>query len=238
MRRRFPAYATVVAAVIVFAVAGYVIVRADPPPEHGGTPGYSAGPVAATTPATIPVGTLIAFLGDDWTASTGAGSVRQGFVASVGASLHVPVRAFAVPGGGYAKRSSDGKTYAALVAAVVAAHPTVVVVSGGRNDVGDYVPTMQQAARDLFTALHRALPRAALVGVAPWWGDSQHPQELTPVAAGVQAAVTAAGGDYVDGPDPLQGHPNWMADDADPNAAGYAAIAAALVPRLRPLLAS
>ena len=239
MRARPPVIATVVAAVIVFGVAGYVVTHGNPPAQSGTTPGYTAEPDTGLPASDAAAsGTVIAFVGDDWTASAGAGSAAQGFVAEVGAALDARTLAFAVPGGGYAKSAPDGTTYADLVAAVAAAHPAVVVVSGGRNDVEDYVPTMQQAAMGLFAALHRALPQARLVGVAPWWGDSDQPAALAPVAAGVQAAVTAAGGTYLDLPDPLHGHPEWMADAADPNAAGYAAVAASLAPRLRPLLVS
>lgn len=238
MRARPPVIATVVAAVIVFGVAGYVIAQQSVPAQSGATPGYSVAPgsTGQASDAAVAAGTLVAFVGDDWTAAAGAGSAGKGFVAQVGVALHVTVRAFSVAGGGYAKPSPQGQTYADLVAAVAAAHPTVVVVSGGRNDVGDFVPTMQQAAAQLFAALHRALPQAALVAVAPWWGDSDQPAALAPIAAGVQAAVTAGGGTYLDLPDPLHGHPEWMADAADPNASGYAAVAASLVPRLRPLL--
>lgn len=241
MRGRFWAIATVVAAVIVFAVAGYVMTHDGSAADSAATPGYTAPtltPSSAVTDASSdsPAAATIAFLGDDWTGSLGAGSTDKGFVAAVGAALQVPVRAFAVPGGGYAKSSPQGQTYADLVAAVIAAHPRVVVVSGGRNDVGDYAPTLQQAATGLFAALHQALPQAVLVAVAPWWGDSDHPATLAPVTAAVQAAVGAAGGHYLGEPDPLHGHPDWMADAADPNDAGYAAIAAALAPQLRRLL--
>jgi lysophospholipase L1-like esterase len=44
------------------------------------------------------------------------------------------------------------------------------------------------------------------------------------------------GGTYLDIPDPIHGHPGFMADAADPNDRGYAAIAAALEPQLALLL--
>lgn len=236
VRGRNAANAAIAAAVIVFAAAGWVITHNSTPAGSGTTPGYAMPTAAATT---VPVsGSIVAFLGDDYTASVGAGASSKGFVAEVGAALHVTARAFAVPGGGYAKPAADGRTYADLVAAVAAARPDAVVVSGGRNDVEDYTPTLQQAATDLFAALHRALPAATIVAVAPWWGDSDQPAILAPVAAAVHAAVTAAGGTFLAGPDPLHGHPEWMADDADPNADGYAALAVSLEPRLRTLLAS
>jgi lysophospholipase L1-like esterase len=56
------------------------------------------------------------------------------------------------------------------------------------------------------------------------------------LGAAIEDGVTAAGGTYLDLEDPIHGHPGFMADLADPNDDGYAAIAAALAPELEPLL--
>jgi lysophospholipase L1-like esterase len=68
------------------------------------------------------------------------------------------------------------------------------------------------------------------------WGDSDEPAAVREIGNVVKDAVTAAGGRYLDLPDPIRGHPSFMADAADPDDAGYAAIAAALEPKLEPLL--
>jgi acyl-CoA thioesterase-1 len=179
----------------------------------------------------------VAFLGDDYTAGRGASAAGKGFVPRIGDRLHVTAHAFGTPGAGYAKRAGHpARNYLDLVPEVVAAHPDVVVVSGGRNDVADPPSTFRTATRDLFAILHTELPDAVLVAVAPWWGDSPHPRRLRVLDAPIRDAVQAAGGHYLDLPDPLVGHPNWMADDADPDDAGYAALARTLAPALRPLL--
>lgn len=236
--RRASAVGTVVAAVLVFAAAGYVLSSHTAVKDAGQIPsvgagGYDSSRAPGTQPAT---GTTIAFLGDDYTAAAGASSVSQGFVQRIGQALSVRVTSFADPGGGYAKPSDSGRTYAALVDDLVKAHPDVVVVSGGRNDVGDFTPTLQKAVRTLFATLHTRLPAAVLVAVAPWWGDSPHPATLTPVTAAVKSGVQSVGGTFLGGSDPLRGHPGWMADAADPNDTGYAAIATALRRQLAPLL--
>lgn len=259
MSRRLPLIATVVLAVVVFVAAVYVVTDNSAPQAAPAAPatGFRSsveaaattapGPVPSSTavssgvPASQPATTapnesLVAFVGDDYTASVGAGSAAQGFVTRVGAALGTRVVSFAVPGGGYAKHGAGDRSYAALVKDVAAAAPSVIVVTGGRNDISDYLPTVQQAAGSLFAALAKALPGATLIAVAPWWGDSDHPAELDDVAAAVRAGVTAAGGRYLDLPDPLTSHPGWMADGSDPNADGYAAIATSLVPPLRTLV--
>ena len=49
--------------------------------------------------------------------------------------------------------------------------------------------------------------------------------------------MQAADGHYLAVPDPIHGHPQDMSDGADPDDAGYAAIAAALTPKIRAVLA-
>ncbi len=121
---------------------------------------------------------------------------------------------------------------------MIAAHPDIVVVSGGRNDRADDPSTLASKATALFAALRQGLPSATLIAVAPWWGDSAQPAVLQQVATSVQQAVTAAGGTYLNLADPLFGHPDWMANAADPDDAGYHAIAESLEPKLQALLPS
>lgn len=190
------------------------------------------------TSASLAAGSVIAFLGDDWTAGTGATGEAARFTTMVCAQLGAQEENFGVDGTGYAKSSTDGGPFESRIDAVVAAHPQVVIVSGGRNDYVDAPATAAEHARDVFATLHTELPDAVLIAVKPFWGDSDLPPAMVALAAAVKQGVTAAGGTYLDLPDPIHGHPSFMADLADPNNQGYAAIAAALVPQLQPLLPS
>jgi lysophospholipase L1-like esterase len=209
-------------------------IAAQQQPSTSAAPRTDSFGIDATSAARDPV--VIAFLGDDWTAGTGASSEGKRFSTLVCNELGAQERNFGVDGTGYAKSSASGGPYRSRLAALVAAHPQVVVVSGGRNDRSDYGATAADHARQLFTTLHWKLPDAGLVAVAPFWGDSDLPPELSALARTVRKAVTSAGGSYLDIADPIHGHPAFMADAADPNDRGYAAIAAALEPRLGPLL--
>jgi lysophospholipase L1-like esterase len=220
-----------------------------PTSEAAGSPGpvqatVASGPASAPslgvegTTASLAPEPVIAFLGDDWTAGTGATGRAKRFTTLVCAQLDARERNFGVAGTGYAKSSPSGGPFESRVAAVVAAHPQVVVVSGGRNDNVDAPATASEHARELFAALRAKLPDAVLIAVAPFWGDSDLPQSMVSLAAAVKQGVTAVGGTYLDLPDPIHGHPSFMADLADPNDRGYAAIAAALAPQLQPLLPS
>ena len=217
---------TVVAAVIVLAFGAYVIEHHDPVPNAGqivGVPSSSA-PATSSTPRRA---LTVAFLGDDYTAGIGVTAAPERFTTMLATALHWTERNFGVPGSGYASAGAGGN-YLSRVAQVVAAAPDIIVVTGGRNDVIDAASTVSADTTALFAQLHSKLPHARLIAVAPFWGDSPPRAALATVAAAVKAAVLAVGGTYLDIPDPLLGHPDWMADDADPNAAGYAAIAGAL----------
>lgn len=242
-------------AVGVLAGAVYVIGHHDVVPDAGQTPGYSAsapGSVApvesaslpssgsASQPSSGPAQTVIpapiktVFLGDDYTLGIGASSSAKSWTALVSSSLRLDATVLGDEGGGYARASRDGKTYADFVDEVVAANPELIVVSGGRNDVVDSAQTLNGAARALFAELHARLPDATLVAIAPLWGDSSRPAKLTPVTNAVKIGVADAKGSYLGIDDPLYRHPNWMTDDARPNDDGYAAIASAVTSALRP----
>ncbi len=239
-------------AIVVFGAAAYVVVHNDDPSSARADRGAAAptstvpstsAPASglATAPAvasaSAPAGRpVVAFLGDDWTAGTGASAPAKRFSTLVSRRLGVAERNFGGDGSGYAKSGPTAGPYRSRLAPVVSAHPDVVVVSGGRNDRADSASTAAAAARDLFAALHDQLPDATLVAVAPFWGDSDLPPELAALAKAVREAVTGVGGSYLDLDDPIHGHPEYMADDADPNNRGYAAIAAAVSPRIGALL--
>jgi lysophospholipase L1-like esterase len=224
--------------VVVITAAGYVLTRHDPVPQAGESPGYAESTASRSPTPSVATGTSarpvkVVFLGDDYAAGRGASSPAHGWTGAVAGALHLDASVVAEPGAGYATPGVRGGSYAALVGGVVAAKPQVVLVSGGRNDVGAAPATLRAQTRALFARLKAELPDARLLAIAPWWGDSAHPPKLAKVDAAVRAGVEAAGGTYLDAPDPLRGHPSWMADAADPTDRGYAAIARAVTDALR-----
>jgi lysophospholipase L1-like esterase len=251
--------ALAVLAVVVFGAAVYVVTNNDAPTTHASTGGSVAarqtpiGSLSATFSSAPSLGVestatgssstppnhssqVIAFLGDDWTAGSGASTKSLRFTTLLCAQLNAVERNFGVDGTGYAKSSDTGGAYPSRVNAIVAANPQVVIVSGGRNDSSDDGATAAAAVHALFAKLHAKLPDAVLIGVAPFWGDSDLPPEMVALSTAVNKGVTDAGGSYIDIADPIHGHPNFMADDADPNDKGYAAIATALASQVSLLL--
>ncbi|WP_375486042.1 SGNH/GDSL hydrolase family protein [uncultured Jatrophihabitans sp.] len=243
--QRLSSWLVVLLALAVFVAAGYMVTKKDHvrdagtvlPVDSVGVSTPSGGSASGSSSRSGSAGArTVAFLGDDWTAGIGASARSKRFTTLLAKDLGATERNFGVDGSGYAKASSSGGAYDDRIDDVVAARPDVVVVAGGRNDTADYVPTLQSRTKALFARLHELLPKATLVAVAPFWGDSDAPSDLAPVTAAVKRSVDAAGGTYLAVSDPIRGHPSYMASDADPNDKGYAAIAEALAPKLRALL--
>jgi acyl-CoA thioesterase I len=215
-------------------IAGVATSRPAPSSAPGSRVASTPAPGSATASRQTGEQPVVAFLGDDWTAGTAASSPKKRFSTLVSRHLGLQERNFGADGSGYAKSGPDGP-YSSRLAALVATHPAIVVVAGGRNDVHDDPATAGARIDELFRTLRTQLPDATLVALAPMWGDSDKPAALLAIATQVEDAVTAAGGTYLDVADPIHGRPELMADDADPADAGYAAIAAAVEPVLRPL---
>jgi lysophospholipase L1-like esterase len=237
--------------VVVFASAGYVLVHHTAVHGAGKLPrlpaaasiGTTPAPATATAtaPATAPTVSrssgpkpVVAFVGDDWTSGSGASSPAKRFTTLVSTALDLQQLNFGVAGSGYAKQGRSGGDYLSRIPDVVAAGPAMVVVSGGRNDVADSPGFAGAHARRLFRLLRSQLPQAAVIAVAPMWGDSQAPPALHRIAHAVHRAALGAGVNYLSVADPIQGHPGFMADAAHPDDRGYAAIASLLDRRLAP----
>lgn len=188
----------------------------------------SAGAKAAATAH------VVAFLGDEWTLGPQGSSASLRFSSRVANALALTERNFGMARSGYAARSRERLDFVQRIDAVVSSHPDVIVVTGGRYDVLRHeVAPAERNATTLFATLHARLPRATLVAVEPFWGDSAAPTRLRELGRAVRAAVTRVGGTFIALPDPLRGHPEDMASAADPNARGHAAIAGDLTPELR-----
>lgn len=224
--------------VVVGAATVYVLGHDDPVPFAGRTPGFSASPLetpaSSAVAATTDRSTMrVVFLGDDYTAGVGTSSPKKRWTTIVSNDLGLDATVIASSGAGYLTRGADGRSYQDLVASAAAAKPDLVVVSGGRNDAGKPARLVRSAARAVFARLHAEVPDAVVLAIAPWWGDSPHPAKLAPVDAAVRSAVAAVGAQYLALDDPLVGHSDFMADDADPDDRGYQAIAASVEPALR-----
>jgi len=189
-----------------------------------GSPTPSSSP-AATSAA--PVGPRVVFVGDSYTASAGVSHTR-GFPALVGKAEGWDVSVVACSGAGYVTAGTCGTAYAGLIPDVVAQAPSIVVVTGGRYDTPSY-GSSAAAATSFYSQLAAALPQAKIYAISPVWDATHGQHPLGVVQASVQAGATAAGASYLDIGEPLRDHPELIGPGGViPDAAGYAALAAAI----------
>jgi lysophospholipase L1-like esterase len=144
----------------------------------------------------------------------------------------------ALGGTGYVTTGPSGKCGQAYCspygkAAAVARsqyRPTLIIVSGGRNDVATSgrvaKPGVQNRAKALFEQLRRDFPNTPIYVTSPIWDNRTPPPGLREVRREVQTAAASVGVKYLDIGDPLRGHSDRIsADGIHPNVAGHDAIA-------------
>jgi lysophospholipase L1-like esterase len=174
---------------------------------------------------------VVAFLGDSFTAGALATSPEDFWTSEVCAAFGWDQRNFGEGGTGYftAGRMPGAQPYMARVAAVVAADPSIVIVSGGLNDIGRSTDAQFVIAVDqTYSALRQALPHATIIAVNPFYDANPPPDRLATMASEVAAAAQAVGAVYLNVGDPLLGlTADIGADGVHPNDAGHAALAGA-----------
>jgi lysophospholipase L1-like esterase len=121
-------------------------------------------------------GAKAVFLGDSYTTGlNGAGMGRRGWPAIVGRTLGWRTVNLAVAGTGFMNPGWTNQPVGTRVAAAIRQKPDVVVIASGHNDWHWSAATTARAADAVLDRLHRALPDAVLVIVAPIWSNGTPP---------------------------------------------------------------
>lgn len=251
-RWRVPAIiaGAVTATVAIVACAAIVLVPRDadgPQPDADGVTRACATPqelaaVEATLDAPIELrrepstadGVDVAFLGDSYTVGVGSSAPDRRWSTTVATRLGWNELNFGASGTGYAATyalpgASLSESYAARIAAIVAAQPDVVVVSGGRNDLRCDIDVIAAGAELVLTRLTTLLPDATIIVVDPWWGSTTPPEKLDEIGAAVDLAAIDAGVQVLDTQQPLADGDLMSSDGIHPDDAGHAAIAEAML---------
>lgn len=195
-------------------------------------PAVAPAAEAVTEPAVVeseaarPLARNVAFLGDSYTEGAGSSSDRQNrWTTIVSRSLGWSETNFGVGGSGYVQ----GDVYANRVPQIIEKGATIVIVSGGRNDVRMPLEKVEANTTATFQQIRAGLPEATIIAVSPWWDDDAEPEGLADVAAAIKAAVESVGGVYIEAGQPLSGNAALLSGDGvHPNDEGYAALAAAV----------
>lgn len=181
----------------------------------------------------------VAFLGDSYAAGVGASSATTRFTALLSDTFNWQEGNFARAGTGYVTSvttnaaATCGLAYCPSIlektADVIAAHPDIVFVSGGRFDVGQTSVAEKNAITQTFALLRASLPNARIFAISPLWDDALTPPALVTIGTQVNTAVTAVKGTYLDIGQPLLKAPTLVAADGiNANDAGQKAIATAV----------
>ena len=179
------------------------------------------------------------FVGDSYTA--GAGSTQGSWADRMAPRVGWQFKNLALGGTGYLNQSSKAgcgldfcPNYDGVIPGIAKESPTMVVVSGGRNDTALNPVDVQASITKFYQELHATMPTAKIIALSPVWDATHPPAALADIASSVQQAAVAAGGAYVDIGEPLAGHPELIAaDKVHPNDAGHEALAVATEKALR-----
>jgi lysophospholipase L1-like esterase len=221
-------------AAVTVGVAGWVLVH-DPAPVRA-----VPSPAPTTTPSAEPVVSL--WLGDSYTAGTGAGDLAHGEACQTALALGWVCRVDGQGGTGFvADGHVNSKKFAPLgdrLSATAAKYdPDVVVIDAGRNDSTAPKADVKAAAEAYFERVRQAWPHARLIAVAPYYlGRDDRPLGGW-FAPFEKSLVEQYGGTFVD---PFA--EGWTTraltgkDKLHPTPQGHAWIAEHLAPDLRQVM--
>ena len=191
----------------------------------------SAG--TATTSATQPV---VVAIGDSIMKGHGL-IATEAWPALLAASNHWALTNLACDGAGFVKTGDPndcGDDFSGLTKQVAALHPSLILISGSSNDLGEDNGELQKHTEDMLHALRNAAPNTTIVGISTIWNDTQAPDQMDDINEQVRTAIKQVTGVYLDIGQPLAGHRNWLqGDDVHPTATGQRVLATAIAGALR-----
>lgn len=116
--------------------------------------------------------------------------------------------------------------FSGLVEETAALHPTLILISGSSNDLGDDDGALFVQTDTVVKALRSALPDATIVGISTVWNDTDTPSQIANINEQVRQAMKQVGGLYLDIGQPFVGHRDWLqSDDVHPTAKGQQELA-------------
>lgn len=223
--------------VLTLALVGFSL-RSDDAEPAAADPGPAA---SATGPSQSPSATVAAgpvvFLGDSVAEGKSATAPSKRWTALVADELGLKEVNLGHARTGYLRVGPEGScgdtacpNFKESVSAVVAAAPSTVIVTGGGNDTGGSSKNVSAAVTTTLTELREALPEATIYVVNPWWDLRPEPASLDELTSTVAAAAAEAKVTYLDTKQPLVDKPELVvANGTDPNDAGHAALAKAVL---------
>ncbi|MCU1515214.1 MAG: hydrolase family protein [Microbacteriaceae bacterium] len=200
-----------IAAVAAVVLGGIIVDSAGKPPAPAGS------------------GPLVGFYGDSYTLGTGASNQSKRWSTVISKERGWREYNPSVNGLGFVNnRGVYGP--GDLPDRVIQQHPDIVFVTMGLNDNFSYASSAKKIDGTITSDLGRlrkALPKARIIVVEPFWYTDYRPHSLEVISGWVKDAAAVIHADYIPGASHwIEHHPEWMASDGlHPNDAGYAAMA-------------
>ncbi|WP_426120428.1 SGNH/GDSL hydrolase family protein [Kocuria sp. LHG3120] len=171
---------------------------------------------------------VAAFLGDSFTAGTGAGSQSKRWTTLVAASQGWRELNYGSGGTNYGTDgpTSTAQSYAERLTSLTMSAPDIVIVSSAGNSMNQ---EQQEGITTTFESLREKLPDAQILATSPYTRSGVFPEHLEEFGEQIEEAVESVNGRYLDIDHPLGDRPGVMSDDGvHPNAEGYQLIADAV----------
>ncbi|MGN6326747.1 SGNH/GDSL hydrolase family protein [Pseudolysinimonas sp.] len=227
---RLPLPAVVALALVaVAAVAAAVAVVVVPHlrAEAVASPRATRSSTATPTPTPTPVGPArVVTIGDSIMAGYGL-RAGQAWPALLAVEDRESVANLSCSGAGFIAVGECGTAFDGLIDQAVAANPQLVIIQSSDNDVDEDSAELAQATTATVATIRQRLPHARIVGFGTLWDQpGVVPGEIAESSDDLKAAVTAAGGVYLDLGQPLAGEPTLLQSDSEhPTAAGQQVLA-------------
>ena len=179
-----------------------------------------------------------AFLGDSYTAGSGASATDRRFSSIVASGEGWQEINFGVGGTGFFNERTTGANpalaYPNRLDSVVDSQPATIIVTGGRNDVGQWNRDSKPVADNIESTiriLRQRLPDARIIIVSPMGSaETPAPSAYAAMASVERLSAIAVGAEFIDIGQPLEGRPDLVEEDqVHPNDAGHAALADAIL---------
>ena len=139
---------------------------------------------------------------------------------------------FSEPGAGFIAVGASNQDFNGQIDQAIAAKADVVLMGASDNDLGQDTAAVAKAMAAAVERLSDALPKAHLVGYNALTGEAND-SDLAPLNDALRAAITAAGGKWVDLGQPYRGQAGLVQDDGEhPTLEGQQAIASAFLTRV------
>ncbi len=144
-------------------------------------------------------GAKVVFLGDSYTTGyNGAGLGARGWPRIVARAKGWRSVKLAVAGTGFLNPGWTNQPVGARVTAAIRQKPDVVFIAAGHNDSRWTVAATERAADTVIARLHRALPSAVLVIVAPIWPSGSPPARCLALRGHLRRAAASIGAIFID----------------------------------------